>query len=197
MHFAGKQVGQHKALGIERKRLQQQFLFGAEVQGWVGVHFKLDLGLSAAFHLQVVHIRVVLEKGRDDRRGHLLFPLANLHIETQRRELLCHRIEIGGERKLRVGVQQGKIQIFREAWQAMEYAQAGAAIKCSLLKKSAALQPGQRNFLHDFAQRVGLLKLCTCLVWRQHLFDDAHRNPSMALSNSVSWRCLCPACAQA
>ena len=111
------------------------------------------------------------------------------HFEAEGGELVAHGIEVRLQAERAVRGQQREVQVFREPRQAVEDAQAGAAVERGLVEEAAAMQAGQRDFLHDFAQGV-----FTVLrgVARQHLFDDAHCMRSTQCSRARNCAALGP-----
>jgi hypothetical protein len=139
--------------------------------GRVGIHLELDLEDALAAHLDVVQGRALLLERRHHGRIHGFRVRGDGHFETEGGELAAHGIEIGLQAETAIRGQQREVQILREPRQAVEDAQASAAVESGLVEKAAALQAGQRDFLHDLAQGVlALLRGVTC----QHLLDDAH-----------------------
>ena len=81
-------------------------------------------------------------------------------LETPSRQFIRHGSQVGFEGEVGLGLEQGEIQIFGEALQAMENPQRTAAIERGMFVERRAPESKQGNLLHDLAN--GIL-----IVWRR------------------------------
>lgn len=113
-------------------------------------------------------------------------------LEAKRSEFSAHDVEVGFQGEIAIRGQQREVQVFRIPGQAVKDAQARAAVERGLVEEAAALQAGQRDFLHHLPQCVfAVLAGIAC----QHLFDHGHRAASTQFSRARSCAVLTPHCA--